>query len=447
MKNRFSLNRLLHNDRLVLILSLVIAVVVWSIVSFGPGNVIERQITVPVKVDFTNTFAGVRELRVVGNDTFTITVTVKGPRSVILGLDSSDILVKPDASAVENPGKAKLPLSATKAGSATDYDITSISPSTVTVECDKWVTKTFDITNTDTVGIDISQVSVTQENLVLGNGKILAGDSMPDGKIVIEGPRNTINRIEKIEARVEAESAISKTTWFTASLVALDKDGADVDLTSCEFLTPESGVIDVEVPVEEIRVVDFTYQLVNVPAGLRDKNLVTLSPSFVTLRGEPEDLEEMAASIANLGTIDFNDLRPDDHTKKITLSVPAGISIEDAGVAGGEEFVVTMSLDIEKYSTKTLSYSIGSAQDVTVKNLPDGVRLTLQSKKISNIVLCGDSRDLKKITAADLVVELDAAGSSGTGSVRYSVTVSVPQYPSVWVYYGDVGYHVYGTLA
>ncbi len=446
MKQRFSLNRLLHNDRLVLILSLVVAVTVWALVSFGPGNITERQITIPVTVDFTGTLAEFRELRVVGNNTFTVTVTVEGPRSVISSLDSNDIAVKADADGVENPGKAKLPLSATKAGNATDYTITAVSPSFVTVDCDKWITKSFDITDPNAVSINIGAISVAQENLVLGNGKVLGSDAIPEGKIVLEGPRSTVSRIEKLEARIGTETAISKTSWFTASLVALDKDGANVDLTSCEFLTPAVGTVDVEVPVEEIRVVDFTYELTNVPAGLKDKPLVTVSPSSITLRGEPEELAELAAGIANLGTIDFHQLLPEDHTQTIELPVPDGISIEDANAVAGQPFTVTLSIAIKGYRDQMLSYPIDTEQDIVIKNLPAGKTLTLQSKKLSNIVLCGDARDLRNITAEDLVVVLDAAGSTGTGSVRYGVTITVPSYPSVWVYYGDDGYYVYGTL-
>ena len=51
MKQRISLSRLLHNDKLMMIVSLVLAIVVWALVVYGPNNAQERVITgVPVSI-------------------------------------------------------------------------------------------------------------------------------------------------------------------------------------------------------------------------------------------------------------------------------------------------------------------------------------------------------------------------------------------------------------
>ena len=126
----------------------------------------------------------------------------------------------------------------------------------------------------------------------------------------------------------------------------------------------------------------------------------------------------------------------------VTLSVPNGIKVLEGNA-------ISVSLAIDKMTTKKLSFAVNGLEDVEVINLPDGKTLTLQSQRITDIVLCGNVATLRRITAADLKVTLDAASNTGTGSVRYTVRITVPKYDDVWVYYGKddaEAYRLYGTL-
>ena len=102
MKNKFSLNDLLHKDRLMMVVSLVVALVVWALVSFGPGNVQTRTITTTVTVDLTDTSVGYNDLRVIGENTFTVNVVVEGTRSVIYNLTGEHLVVPPDPATRKN---------------------------------------------------------------------------------------------------------------------------------------------------------------------------------------------------------------------------------------------------------------------------------------------------------------------------------------------------------
>ena len=436
MKKQFSFNRLLHNDRFILVLSILGAIVIWALVSFGPSNVIQREITVPVTVDLTNTIAGYNDLRVIGDNTFAVTVSVEGPRSVVFNLNSDDISIRPNISDVQGPGKADLQLSASKAGKATNYTISGISPAKVTVDCDYWTAADF------TIATDVSAISVSDEKTQQLGDVVLDATAVPNGVVRLEGPRTAINRISSVVARVEETTSITNTTRFSAELLALDEQGAQVDLTNCQFLTPSTGTVDLTVPVWVQKKVDLTYKLLNVPAGLNADKLVSLSMSAVALVGEKDELESMATTVADLGTFDFDHLTPEDAEIVVTLNVPSTIKVL-------EDKTVTVNLAIGGYTTKTLSYSVNDISDVTVENLPDGQQIMLQSQKLTDIVLCGKAATLKRITAKDLEVVLDASSSTGSGSVRYAVRVRVPKYPDVWVYYGEngqAGLELYGTV-
>lgn len=436
MKKKFSLNAFLHNERAILILSVVVAVFLWALVSFGPGNIQTRTITVTQTVDLTNTIAGYNDLRVIGNDTFTASVTVKGARAVIFNLGPEDFAVSPSLSDIQGAGVSQVSLSASKVQTG-DYEIVSVSPSTITLNCDYWITTSVPLTT------DIQSVSVQNEQTQQIGDIRLEANVLTNGNVQVEGPKTKVSQIAEIVAHVDKGGKIGKTSRFTATLKAVDADGKEVDLENCQVVGANAdNSLNVTVPVWVQKTVNLSYQLVNKPAGITDKGLITLSPSTITLVGEEEALEASAATIGNLGKIDFDRLTPDDAQTTVTLVVPNGIKVLEGNTVG-------VSIAIDKLTTKKLSYAVNGLNDVKVINLPEGKTITLQSQRLSDIVLCGNAATLRRITAADLAVTLDAASNTGSGSVRYAVRITVPKYDNVWVYYGKddaEAYRLYGTL-
>lgn len=436
MKPKFSLNRLLHNDRFIFVVALVGAIAVWALVSFGPGNITPREVSTQVTVDLTNTIAGYNDLRVIGDDTFSVSVRVEGPRAVVFNLTSDDIQIRPDFSNVQGPGEAVLHLTASKAGKSTDYEIVDIYPREVTVKCDYWISKDF------TLATDITTLRVADEKIQQFGDVVVDAAAVPNGLVRLEGPRAVLDSIASVVAKVEGTEVVDKTKRFSAKLIALDAQGAQVDLADCVFLNPAVGTVDITVPVWVQQKVPLTYRLENVPEGFNKDNLVKLSVDTVTLIGEQEELERVSATVADLGVINFDALLPENDELTVALQVPSNIRVLEGNS-------VTVTLDIDQYTTRKLSYSIKGVEDVTVENLPSGKKLTLQNQKLTDIVLCGPQATLRRITPEDLKIVLDASSNNGIGSVRYDARVVVLKYSNVWVYYGSSeqdGYKLYGTL-
>lgn len=434
MKKTFSLNKYLHNDRLMMVISLVIAIVAWAVVSFGPGNIETRTITTTVKVDLTDTSAGYNDLRVIGTDTFTVNIVVEGTRSVIYSLGAEDLEIKPSLTDIQGPGKSDVSLNVNKAGKSTGYTVNSISPSTVTVECDYWTSASFPVTP------DISLLSVEGDKAQFGD--IVLDSAVVDGRIVVEGPRSVLQQIRSVAARVEKAQTVAATTRFEARLLALNENGGEVDTSLCVFAGLSGNTVEMTVPVWVQRKVDLTYTAINVPAGISQNGLVKLSHNRITLVGEAETLNTIAAGIGDLGVLDFEHIHPENAIFTVELPVPVGVKVLEGNS-------VTVTLAIDKMTTRTLSYDVRSLSDVTVENLPAGKTITLQEQKLTDIVLCGPSATLRRITAADLKLTLDASSNTGSGSVRYTVRITVPKYPTVWVYAGaddTAAYKLYGTL-
>lgn len=436
MKTKFSLNALLHNERALLIISVIGAILIWALVSFGPGNIQQRTITVTETVDLADTIAGYNDLRVIGEDTFNVRVTVEGARAVIFNLSPEDIDIRPSFSEIQGAGVSEVSLTATKA-KAGSYTITAVSPATISLNCDYWITATVPLTT------DATQVSVKDEKAQqIGDLRIEAPE-ITGGTIQVEGPQTAVKRIASVVAKIEEGGVIETTTRFTASLKALDADGNEVEATNCRFTgATADNTLDITVPVWVQKSVALSYELLNKPEGISKNNLVRLTPGTITLVGEAAALEAAATTIGNLGAIDFDRLTPADAETTITLNVPNGIKVLEGNT-------VSLQLAIDKYTTKTLSYAVKGLDDVTVENLPSDKTITLQSQVLSDIVLCGNTATLRRITPKDLKLTLDASSNTATGSVRYTVRITVPKYNNVWVYYGKddaSAYRLYGTV-
>lgn len=439
MKKNFSLSKFLHNDRILFIVSLIIAVTVWGVISFGPGNVQTRTITATVKIDLTDTAVGYNDLRVMGNDEFTVNVVVEGSRSVIYGLGGGDLEVKPTLTDIQGPGKSEVSLTVNKGGKSSGYSVKSVTPSTVTVECDYWTSVPYD------VKLDEASLSLVT---VAGEGYIPKNSADTVSRVTIEGPREVLKQIDRIVPRVEKAQTISATTRLNARLLALNAGGDEVDISMCEFTGIEGNSVSITVPVWTERKVDLTYTLHNTPAGVDPATLVTItnalgaSANSITLAGEAAALELVTGSIGNLGEYDFDHILPDEATFSKELALPSGVTIVEGNV-------VTLKLNLDKYTTKRLTLPVRGVSDVTVKNLPEGKTLTLQEQQV-DIILCGDAKSLREIKPDHFRLEVDAASVSESGSVRYDVRVLPPKgYTSVWVYYGvddSEAPKLYGTL-
>lgn len=439
MKSKFSFSKLLHNDRIVFIASLIIAFVVWGIISFGPGNVQTRTITATVKIDLTDTSAGYNDLRVLGNGEFTVNVVVEGSRSVIYGLSGADIEVRPTLTDIQGPGKSEVSLTVNKGGKSTGYSVKSVTPSTVTVECDYWTSVPFDVKLDDA---SLSLVTVS------GEGYIPKNSAETVERVTIVGPRAVLKQIDHVVPRVERPQTISATTRLDARLLALDSRGDEVDITMCEFADMAGDTVSITVPVWTERKVDLTHTLLNVPSGLNRDTLVTISNSLsdsassITLAGEADALELVNAAIGNLGEFDFDHLLPDKATFTKELAVPSGVTVVEGNT-------VTLKLNLDKFIEKKYTLQVRGIEDVVVKGLPADKKLAVQEQQVK-FSLCGDRKLLDKIKADDLVIEVDASTTNELGSVRYDVRVVLPEeYSSVWVYYGvddTESPKLYGTL-
>lgn len=428
MKRKFSLNSMLHNKKAMLIFSLLAAIVVWASVAYGPSGEITRTITdVPISVVLP-TYAQNENLRIVGETSFTSNVTVSGPRSRVGGLSRDDIQLTADTSQVVAPNTYQLNVTVQVAQD--NVVVEGYTNQRVEIKVDQWVTRTFQ------VEADVSAVKVADEQRYRLGTPLLESDGFVDGSVVLEGPSSQMSRIERIVAQVEDPGEpISEVTVFSATLKAVDADGAEVDISDCTYIDNTDGTmaINVTVPVEVYQSVTFAAQMENMPEVYENRNnFVTFEPASIEFWGSPSAVEAFMEQLNDIGQFDFDNLQPTDTTRTVTLQPPDGITI----IGDVEE--VTATLALGSVTSRTMSLTLTDS-NVTFLNVPDNRSVSCQQSQLTGIVLCGPSSTLRNIRESDLRVTIDMSNNATTGTGRFEARVTVNNRTNVWTYYGEDG--------
>ncbi len=437
MKRKVFLDNLLHNDRFILVLSIVLAIAVWASVAYGAGNEVERTINgVPVTVTLGEYASKTLNMKVLDSQHITASVKVYGRRAVVEQLSAQDISLALDTSTVITPGThTGLSVKATKTGSRTDYEIVSVSPSTVSLSCDVWAEAVFDV-QTNISGIKVSD----ETNLQIGM-PLLSGSSVNNNTVKISGPKTELDAIQSIVAVVNKKATLSETKVFDGTLKALDANGQEVDISHCVY-EGETSAVKVTVPVLMYKKIPLQYQLLHLPTAYNGvENLVTFHPSYLELWGTKTTIEVFETQLNALCTFDFDQLSVDKLTQVLSLNVPDGLRIMN-GVES-----ITAKFNLVNSRSKTMSVALTS-QNFNVFNCPEGYVVKSAENTLSNIVLVGPAEAINRIKAKDVQVTVDMNNETVTGQRSLNCRVSVPDYPGVWAYYGENanGYTVLATV-
>lgn len=428
MKKRFSLDRLLHNDKLMMLVSLVLAILIWATVVYGPSNTEERVITgVPVSITLNDYASQTLNLRIIQGAEATATVRVYGLRSVVGNLTPQDISVTADTGNVIREGTYTLPLRAVSTG---DYSIVSIVGSdgnsdNVTISCDSWREVSFPV-EVEMPGLQISDT----EKYQFGTPSV-SGNAISNGKITVSGPRTDIHRMQSVVAVIEEEKTIDETTVFEATLQARDEEGKTID--SVSFNGAEDGKVSVTVPVMVYRQVNLKPLVLHCPKAYMNKvDLITVTPSTVELWGVPSELDEYITTIQERIRVDFDSLNDKNFTRTITLETVEGIR----PVNGSE--TITIKVELPSITKRTMEIEL--AEDaLQVINASDDLDVTLSQKKLQSLVLYGPAAAVNAVKPEDVRVVADVANVTAAGNHTVTARIEIEGQDTVWAYYGEEG--------
>lgn len=400
---KINFKKLFDNNKFIVVLSVLIAVVAFFMVKITMVPVDSRTLTdVPVTIDLTGTAAEKADLSVIGEKEYKVDVKVTGARSIVGGLKTADILVDAATAVVTKAGVYQLELEVVNAASDLTYEI---SPKTLTVHFDTIVSKEIEVT------AETGSLSVPE-------GYILEIPFAQPETIMMQGPKTDVEKIAKCVARTNVSGTLQETTVGRGEVTFYDAENNKLEFD--ENLTYSPQAINITIPVYKQKTVPLTFAFTNVPDGFPiDQLKYEMSHSEITI-ATPNNAVDSISELS-VGNIDF---RKVDIGSVITLDVNLPSSYRNVD----NITQVTVTFPSENMGSKLLTLS-----NLNVINTPAEYDIRLVTSRLSNVKIVGNASVVKGITAADVVASVDLMDTTvTTGQFSVPVKISIPNKGLVW---------------
>lgn len=401
----FNIRKLLSNKRFTVPFSIGLAFVLWLVITINQNPIIERGFSdMTINVNLENTFASDKGMSIVGDiSTQKFTVVVRGASYAVSSIKSGDINVYASAASVDAPGEYNLDVMASKTNQLANYEILSVTPSTMKISFDYIDTKDFTI-KPKTEG------ATAKDGLIAENG-IVSGTE--NDTVTISGPRTVMNKISSVVALAKVNKTLDVSETFDADIVLYDEQGNQI---SDEHLTLSTNKVKVTVPISKTKTVPVLVDFTNLPNGF-DKNSISYSLNYssVTVIGKPETVDKTES--VTLSPIDLTAVSPTANSFDVSAKLPEGVRLVD----NIEYFNV--KLNIDNYSQKVITVS-----DITCNGLGSGLKIQ-NIAEIKNVRICGPKSVIKNIGSA--YAEIDLSGKTA-GQHSVEVNISFKENNNVW---------------
>lgn len=410
-KINFSLKRLINNDKYLIIVSLVLAVIVWTVTSLNIGADQERTINIQVPITLGDQVSETLGMQYYSlQDTVEISVTVSGAKYVVGQVTQEDFNISFDTSSVTKTGEQYIPIIITNASDGLNYTIEDYYPTQIKGYFDVGESKTF-------------SVEVNYNDDFVANGYTVGNPVLTDEQVIISGPKTYIDRIEKAQININVDVENPITEPYTGEY-PIEIVGNDIQTN---YLTIKSKANDtvvdkvsVTLPVLQICQLPVIVTLEDQPANLPSNAIkISYSPSQINAGIlESADIKE-----AIVGTINYNQISHEGGTFTFDATILNGITVID----DIKTIEVTVSVD-EDYVQKNISVK---KEMVDVVGVPEGYTAVIKSISSSSVAVVTQKANANTLSAANITMKCDV--SNQTTSNTYPITVAVNDGTS-WVY-------------
>lgn len=405
-KKRISFSELLKDNRFILAISFVVSLVLWMWVAIEKSPEIQRVISdVPVQINLENSVPQQLGLEVFGNSEFTIDVTVKGKKYVTSSLNADDIVVTANTNYVDSSGVKTLQLKVSQKESNSEYEITSYSSNYIEVYFDTY----------KEVELPIDGKIETDLKSFVPDGCIVGDTVLSKNTVLISGPATEVNKITSIDAVINIEKTLDKTTTFDPVFKVVTNDGSTPEYIKME--TAESD-ITVTVPVLKEVVLPTVIDFRNAPSYFIKNPLeYTIYPSSVKV-AVPVDMLDTVTEFV-VGTVDFSDISGSVNTFNFELNqINSAYKVTDTDVTK-----FTVKIDASQMVSRTISVPFSN---FTINHTRDDFEVAINQDKNITVKLVGLESDIENVTADDLTIIVDTTELELSESVT-----SIPGHVSV----------------
>ncbi len=407
MKKNNLLKTITNSPILWIVLSLLIAVFMWTYVASQDTE------------DFKKTFTGVR-VQLVGEDilrnsrnmvitnvsTPTVNVEVVGPRRIVSALDEDDLVAQIDVS--------KLTLAA-----VTTQTYKIIFPDGTDTSSLSTLSRT-----PDTVVFTVSELidkQIPVRGSFEGNsleGYVAEAPVFTPATITVSGPEVYLKNIKYAWLTFGAGEEVDHTITRTVPFVL--RDNNDEDYYN-DMISSDTNEIEARLTIIRQKVVPLEVSIEYASGATPDNTKVTIEPESITLSGDSELLDAMNQIVlATINTKDFSS----SFTETYLIRIDDGL-INQSGVTEAKVTVELSDLVSNKFIIRNIAYV----------NLTEGYEAELITSAIT-VTLRGPEDQILALKAENIraVVDLEDYLNS-TGTFNLTPKIYVDGFPDI----GEVG--------
>lgn len=404
-KNKFSWDKIINNDKIVLLFSIFIALVFWISMTNAKtdDNHTWKIENVPITVEYS-TGAVEAGYKVFDTDKSTVAVSISGNSLTVRQIKADNIEVVAAITENVKEGENTITLSGRKKNFLmSDFTIVSIDPGTLSAYIGVAKEKTFEIE---------SAISVNLEDNYYARRPVLDGET-----VTVSGPAEIIDKIAKVSAEYSFETPINETKDFVAPIVLYDEHGERIE---SEYISISKESVGVKLTVLWKQNIRLDPSYVNKPQ-LFPQKLISVSVDSALFAGPKESFANLNS--ITLSPIDFSKINLLSNSFSVDILSPEGL------VNIGNEKAVDISFELKGYVEKWITLS-----EISPTNIPVGTKAEVYNDSLTVLVV-GPAADVAGITAADLTAQVNLSGvDSSLGTVTVPVNVSINGNNSCWIY-------------
>lgn len=407
-KKKFSVRKLVYNDKYLIICSIIAAIVIWVLTSMNLSPETTKRITVPVSVDFSGTLAEQLGIQYYGNDNLTVEVTISCKKYLANDISENNFSASLQTNAITTTGYQSVPIIINVAEDA-EFKIESYYPTTVT--------GFYDYAEESTLPVELNFLNTN----FAAEGYVAGETVLNQSYVILRGARTYVSSVKRVVADIDLESNLSESQVVTLTPIALNEGGNQVE--NVEIIIPESETsLTASVPILKVQNLNPAVSFVAGPSDAESFLDVKYSVNSV----EVGALESALLTNLNLGNISFNDINLGVNTFDFNASQLSGVTVLD----GTENITVTVTVP-ENYETKQIPIRVS---DISPEL--EGYDISVSSISSGSVTIVGDPEVLNGIDKSKLsfsLVPLDGAEAIDENTERCRLAVSITGNTKCWV--------------
>lgn len=409
-KTKFSIRKLIYNDKYLIIISIVLAIVIWCVTSMNLSPETNKTISVPITIDFTDSAASQLGIKCYGEENVDVDVTISCKKYLAKDITADDINAYLQTNTVTTTGNYEVPIKVEGRENG-DFNVVSYYPTVYKAY--------FDVEEEKVMDVDVSY----ENDDFIEDGYVMGEALLSENNVTVKGPKSYISTVDKVVSNVKFDEKIKTTQTVDLNMSAVDSNGNKVDYVS---IVTKNENVSLTIPVLKRTTLDVTSSFIGNPANV---NMSDFSISYSVNSVNAGVLEEANIKQANIGNIDFSHLTVGENEFVFNANKMESFAVLD----NINEITATVTVP-DTYQTTTL-YVDGS--NVEFSNIPNGYKAEIASLSSYSVTAVGLEDNLKGLTSSNVKLLIDMSSikdKPAEGVSTFNITATLENNDTCWVY-------------